>query len=118
MPHFTENEAVRWPFGKAKEIVIAVFAATMTQAIADRMTVLSLPQLTSSATLNVTPGAEQLVGDLLMVKVPALTNGFNLTLGTGIDAPVITGVAGKTQQQLFMFTGLAFTAVGASVQID
>lgn len=118
MPHFTESEAVRWPFGKAKETAITPFAATMTASVPDRLTVLTLPTLTADATLDVTIGSEQLVGDLLLLKVPAQTDGFDLTLGAGIDGPAIVGVTGKTKQQLFMFTGAAFTAVGASVQIN
>ena len=118
MSHWTQDEAVRWPFGKAKEITIATFAASMTQAIADRLTVLTLPALTADATLNITPSAEQLIGDFIVVKVPASADGNDLTLGSGIDGPNIVGVNGKTKQQLFMFTGISFTAIGAAVQID
>ena len=48
-----------------------------------------------------------------------LTTGTEiLTFGTGITAPTITGVAGKTHTQHFIFDGSAFLPVGTDVQID
>jgi hypothetical protein len=40
------------------------------------------------------------------------------TFGTGIDAPTVTGVAGKTWCQSFWFDGTVFLPSGAKIQID
>lgn len=111
------NEAIQWPFGAAKEVTVATFAATMAAEIYDRLTILKLPTLTGNATLDITPGPEVRVGDSIILQVKA-TATETLTLGSNIEGPTIVGVAGKTKQQRFTWTGAAYTADGAVVQID
>lgn len=112
-----QNEAVRWPFGNAKIVAIATFAAAMSATIADRKTFVNLPQLTGNATLDVVPSPEQLLGDEVIVKWSTAAT-QTLTFNNMIDGPVVTGVAGKTFQQKFEYDGSVFNAVAPAVQLN
>lgn len=118
MAYNFDNENIRWPFGEAKKTVVATFVATMNVSVNDRLNLVTLPSLTANATLNITPDANQLVGDLLVLSVPASADGNNLTLGNMIDGPAIVGVASKTKNQTFVYDGSNFVATGAAVQIN
>jgi hypothetical protein len=73
--------------------------------------------LGEAATLNVDV-SKSTVGDELIVKVSSDGTGRNLTFGTGITGPVLTGAANKTKVQAFVFDGEGFVASAAPVQID
>jgi hypothetical protein len=109
---------VRFPFAAAK---VEALSATGAQAIAvvDTLTIIDgvSVEATGNRTINLTIDSEVIVGALLLVK--SKTNGTETTIfGTGITAPTITGVAGKTKDQLFIYDGSAFVAAGAEIQID
>lgn len=104
----------RYPFGKADHVTPA-YAAAITVAIANSKTIIEPAILTGALTLNITPDAEQLEGDEIIVKIKA-TGTEVTTFGTGIDGIAITGVAGKTKTKTFVFDGTNFIA--QNEQID
>ena len=109
---------IKWPFGEgdSKELT-----ATGAQAIAidDNFTIIdgATVEATGNRTLDLTIDSEVKSGAKLFLK--SKTNGTETTIfGTGITAPTITGVAGKTKTQGFTYDGTVFLPDGASVQID
>lgn len=108
---------MNWPVGEA-DVQNLAFAATQTPTISNMFTILVFAILTGDTTLNLTLDSQLRKGALLLLKVPATNNADDLTLGTGIDAPAIVGVATKTKTQLFVFDGTLFVPAGAVVQID
>ncbi len=117
MGYDIENEAVSWPFGKA-DVQTKAYAATIAVTVKNRFTIVVFDTLTGDATLNVTAHAQCEEGHILVLQVPAQTDGFDLTLGTGIDAPAIVGVTGKTKTQAFVYNGSIFIPMGGVVQIN
>jgi hypothetical protein len=98
-----------------------LLTATGTQAltIANSFTIIDgkTTQRTGNLTLDLTLDAELRAGARILLKIKsAATETF--TFGTGIDAPVITGVAGKTITQLFIYDGTIFYPAGTAVQVD
>ena len=111
--------SVRNPFGTADTsnamtaTGVQAFTITNSLTIIDGVTV----EATGNRTLNLTLSSELRAGDMLLVRNQ--TNGTEtLTFGTGITAPVQTGVAGTIHNQLFMYNGTGFEATGADQQIN
>ena len=111
-----EIEKINWPQGEADKQELA-FSATQAVTVKNMMTILNFAILTGACTLNLTIDSQVRKGALLKVIVPATATEV-LTLGTGIDGPVIQGVAGKTKTQGFFYDGTSFKPDGTSVQID
>lgn len=108
---------IQYPWGPA-DLVTVPYAATQNLAIENSLTILNFATLTGATTLNISSVEEGIqIGARLIVKVPA-TATETLTFGTGITAPALVGVAGKTKTQSFYFDGSAFIAESAFVQID
>lgn len=108
---------VNSPFGSAGTITIAA-TGTTAATISNQVTyVSSLPTLTGNATLDLTISSELKAGAMLHLKVKT-TATETFTFGTSIDAPTVTGVAGKTWTQSFWFDGTNFLPCGAKIQID
>lgn len=107
---------VNYPFGAADHLQ-PPFAATLNVEVRNAKTILEPAILTGAMTLNITPSAELPKGAELICKIKA-TATETVTFGTGIDAPALVGVAGKTKVQAFVFDGTNFIAIGAFVQID
>jgi ribosomal protein L18 len=114
--------ALRYPFGDA---VVFSGSATGAQAVTPQsgLTVIDLAttEATGNRTINLTLPAsgEQalIVGSLIYLK--SKTNGTETTIfGTGMTAVTVTGTAGKTKVQQFIYDGSTFKPTGASVQID
>ncbi|MFD0997690.1 hypothetical protein ACFQ21_00160 [Ohtaekwangia kribbensis] len=114
---FSAIEKINWPQGEADAQTLA-YAATQAVTITNMMTILTFAILTGDTTLNLTIDSQVRKGAKLVLKVPATNNADDLTLGTGIDAPVIVGVATKTKTQSFTYDGTLFIPDGAAVQID
>lgn len=112
-----EVEKINWPQGEADKQDLA-YLATQEVTIRNMMTILNFAILTGDTTLNLTIDSQVRKGARLLLKVPATASADDLTLGTGIDAPVIVGVAGKTKTQEFVYDGTRFVPAGAVVQID
>jgi len=110
-------EKINWPHGEADSQTLA-YAAIQAVTITNMFTVLIFTILTGDTTLNLTIDSQVRKGAKLLLKVPATNNADDLTLGTGIDAPVIVGVATKTKTQEFTYDGTLFVPSGAVVQID
>ena len=105
------------PFGAAGILTIAA-TGTTAETISNAVTyVETLPTLTGNATLDLTLSSELKAGAMLHLKVKT-TATETFTFGTGIDGPVVTGVAGKTWCQSFWFDGTIFLPCGAKIQID
>ena len=109
---------IKHPFGAA-----TTFTATATgaQAVSAVNSKIVFDGVTTSATgnrtINVTADTELEIGSEMIVQVK--TDGTETTtFGTGITAPVITGVAGKTFSQNFTYNGTVYTPDGEADQID
>ena len=109
--------ALRYPTQDLQSIALT---ATGAQAITvDKDAVIDgvTTQATGNRTLDLTFSDNLPAGTRLLVK--SKTSGTQETIfGTGITASTITGVAGKTFTQEFVFDGVGFVPAGASVQID
>jgi hypothetical protein len=109
---------VKFPFGAA--VAAQELSATGAQAltISEQLTFIDgvTVQASGNRTLNLTiDGA--VAGAILHVSSKSAGT-ETLIFGTGIDAPTITGVAGKTFCQAFVYDGTVFLPLGLSVQID
>lgn len=108
---------ISYPFGPADTLVIAA-TGTTTKTVSNQETyVESLTTLTGNGTLDLTLSEDLVAGAKLHIKVKT-TATETFTFGTGIDAPVVTGVAGKTWCQSFWYDGTIFLPCGAKIQID
>lgn len=110
---------VLWPLGPGNKS--AALSATGTQAVTvnDNFFVIDgvTTQATGNRTINLTIDGKVKAGAILVVRTK--TNGTETTaFGTGFSAPTVTGVAGKTFSQVFVFTGTVFTQAGTAVQVD
>lgn len=105
------------PFGAAGTLTIAATGTTAATITNAETVVTSLTTLTGNATLDLTLSSELKVGSILHLKVKT-TATETFTFGTGIDAPTVTGVAGKTWTQSFWYDGTIFLPSGAKIQID
>ncbi len=105
------------PFGSADTLTIAA-TGTTAATISNAVTYVStLPTLTGNATLDLTLSSQLKAGAMLHIKVKT-TGSETFTFGTGIDAPTVTGSAGKTWTQSFWYDGTIFLPAGAKIQID
>lgn len=110
------DKEISFPFGNANVQSLA-YAAVQNVTIKNHMTILDFASLTGASTLNLTIQAGMRDGARLLLKVPA-GGLFDLTLGAGIDGPVIVGVNTKTKTQAFTLRNGVFYPDGAAVQID
>lgn len=108
---------VNAPFGAEGTITIAATGTTAATINNQITSTESLTTLTGNATLDLTLSSELNAGAVLNLKVKT-TATETFTFGTGIDAPVVTGVAGKTWCQSFWYDGTIFLPCGAKIQID
>lgn len=108
---------IKAPFGAGTDLPITA-TGTTAATITDQITsVGAITTLTGNATLDLTLDTQLKAGAMLFLKVKT-TGTETFTFGTGIDAPVVTGVAGKTWTQGFWYDGAAFLPMGAKIQID
>jgi hypothetical protein len=105
------------PFGAAATLTIAATGTTAATISNNETVVSSLTTLTGNGTLDLTISSELKAGAQLHIKVKT-TATETFTFGTGIDAPTVTGVAGKTWCQSFWYDGTVFLPSGAKIQID
>lgn len=107
-----------FPFGAVDAQTIAADASDDAKTISNQVTFISTAAaLTGNATLDLTISSEVKAGAVIFLKIT--TNATEtFTMGSGIDGPVVTGVAGKTWTQGFMYNGTAFYPMGAKIQID
>jgi hypothetical protein len=109
---------ILWPWGAADTQALT---ATGAQAITvtDMCTVLDgvTTQATGNRTFNLTIGSGVRIGALLFLK--SKTNGTETNVfGTGFSATTVTGEAGKTYCQGFMYDGTTYKPLGGASKID
>jgi hypothetical protein len=109
--------AINYPFGSADVLTIAATGTTAFTVTKQETYASTLPTLTGNVTLDLTLSSELKAGAKLHLKVKT-TATETFTFGTGIDAPVVTGAAGKTWCQSFWYDGTIFLPCGAKIQID
>ena len=105
------------PYGAIGTITIAATGTSAVTITNYETTVDALTTLTGNATLDITVDSQVKAGAKLYLKVKT-TATETFTFGTGIDAPTVTGVAGKTWCQGFWYDGTTFLPMGAKIQID
>lgn len=108
---------VNAPFAAEQALVIAATGTTAATISAQVTSTEALTTLTGNATLDLTIDSQLKAGAVLNLKVKT-TATETFTFGTGIDGPVVTGVAGKTWCQSFWYDGTIFLPQGAKIQID
>jgi len=111
------SQYLKQPFGAIATASISADASDDAITINSNATIITTASLTSNATLDLTIASNVEAGAVLYIK--AKTNGTEtFTFGTGIDAPTVTGSAGKTWCQGFFYNGTTFLPMGAKIQID
>ena len=105
------------PYGAAEIITIVAAGTGGTATINNQITIINTETLTSNAAIALTKGAELKAGAI--IHLVAKTNGTEtITFSVDIVAPVITGSAGKTVSQSFIYNGTKFYPAGAKIQVD
>lgn len=108
---------LNYPFAAIATASISANASDDAITISAQETYITTATLTSNATLDLTIGAQVTAGAKIHIK--CTTNATEtFTFGTGIDGPTVTGVAGKTWCQSFVYNGTTFYPMGAKIQID
>lgn len=108
---------IKSPFGASQDITIAATGATAVTITNQGSGNQSIPTLTGNATLTVTADDELVAGAILSLVIKT-TATETFTFAGDIIAPVVTGVAGKTWAQSFVYNGTAFYPAGAKIQVD
>lgn len=107
---------LKYPFGTASTCILDTNSTTVN--IVNNVTYVStVTNLAANATLNITVSSKITAGAILHLRVKTAAS-QTVTFGTGIDAPVVTGSAGKTWCQSFWYDGTTFYPCGAKIQID
>lgn len=107
---------IKAPFGDVQDVTIAVTGATAVTIDKDAVNTVT-PTLTGNATMTVTANADLENGTTLSISVKT-TATETFTFAGDIVAPVVTGVAGKTWSQSFVYDGTKFYPAGAKIQVD
>lgn len=114
---FTNQINPQWPNGVSTPVTVAV-TGTTALTITNKMNhVASIPTLTANATISVTAGTGLKAGSILMLAIKT-TSTETTTFAGSIVAPVVTGSAGKTWAQSFVYNGTNFYPCGAKIQVD
>lgn len=114
-----EPIGAKFPWGPADEFALAATGAQSFE-ISNSLTFIDgvTAEATGNRTINLTaihPSVTK--GAKIIVKLKTAAT-QTTTFGTGFTAPVITGVAGKTIVQEFIYDGTQFIPSGAELQID
>lgn len=114
-----EAQSVKWPFGSATDMTsLTAAGGTVVVNITNQFTYMAtVPTLTANATLSLTASSSVKPGAILLINVK--TNGTETTALTGLlAAPTVTGSAGKTWSQGFIYNGTKFYPMGTKIQVD
>jgi len=112
----SDTKYIKFPFGDA-DVQALDDGATLALEVNNTKTIATV-SLSQAATLNVTPNAELPAGSELHLKVTSDGTGRDVTLGTNITGPTLSGTASKTKVATFVYDGSAFLQSGAVVQLD
>lgn len=117
---FTVNaqSKINYPFGAAQGFTVATTSTLAAVTASNQVTYMSaVPTLTANVTLSVTASSSLKAGAMLLVTVKTTSTEVT-TLGGSIIAPAVTGVAGKTWSQAYLYNGTNFYPCGAKIQVD
>lgn len=112
-----EAQTYKFPQGNSTAISIAVSGTTAVTLINNMSHVASIPTLTGNINFSVTASSQLKAGSALLITVKT-TSTETTTFSGDIVAPVVTGVAGKTWSQGFIYNGTKFYPLGAKIQVD
>jgi hypothetical protein len=105
------NKVIEVTFPTAKNLAVTP-AASVELEIENQATLAAFAELDANVTLDAVMAAHVQVGSVLRVKAPCGATPYNITFGTGFaNAPVLVGVASRTQIATFLFNGTAFEPV-------
>ena len=107
----------KYPFGPATVETIGTHAATRTVTVFNQKHFLNLGTMTSDVALTVATDGELEAGAELVVIAKSDASARNVNL-TGALPAQMPGTISKTKVQTFVYTGSAWIAKGAIVQID
>lgn len=107
----------KWPFGAASDVTLGA-GATNNVTLANGLNYVgTIPTLTANTTVSVSVASNVKAGSIFILTVK--TNSTETTTFTGaIVAPVVTGSAGKTWSQAFIYNGTKYYPCGAKIQVD
>jgi hypothetical protein len=106
----TDNQFVKFPFGKA-DLIAPAAAAAISVKIKNTKTIVKLTGLTEATTLNIAADSILEVGAELHVDVVQGATGRNVTFGTRLLATTLTGVNNNRDVVSFVYDGTTFIGV-------
>lgn len=114
-----QNPIVKWPFGAAMIILLAVAAGAQDIEIINNLTIVDGEGVVSTGdrTLNLSIASDVEPGARLIVKNKT-TGTESLIPGEGMRGTTVSGVAGKTKVVEYVYDGKKFIQTAAAVQID
>lgn len=110
------DQIISYPFGAA-DLQQPAYAATLAVTITNQFTILDPAILTGNMTINLTLDQGVRRGAQLFCEITAIGTEVT-TFGTGMTAPTVTGVAGKTKCVMFVYDGTTFKPTAVAFQID
>lgn len=112
------QKVISYPFGAAQSFTAAASGGILAVTLSNQLAYMSaVPTLTANATFSLTASSSLKAG--AMVSVVVKTNGSEtVTFAGSVIAPVVTGSAGKTWAQAFLYNGSNFYPCGAKIQVD
>jgi hypothetical protein len=112
------TKVINYPFGAAQSFTCAASGGILAVTLSNQLVYMSaIPTLTANANFSLTAASSLKAGALVSVVVK--TNGSEtVTFSGSVIAPVVTGSAGKTWSQSFMYNGTTFYPCGAKIQVD
>ena len=111
------QRTIQYPFGAAQSFTAAT-SGTVSVTISNQMSYMSaVPTLTAATTLSLTASSSLKAGALCLVTIKTTATEVT-TLAGSVIAPAVTGVAGKTWTQAYLYNGTNFYPCGAKIQVD
>jgi hypothetical protein len=110
------QKVISYPFGAAQSFTAAT-SGTVAVTVNNQMAIMSAPTLTAAATLSITASSSLKAGAILLVAVKTTSTEVTTFAGS-VVAPTVTGAAGKTWTQGFIYNGSVFYPVGTKQQVD
>ena len=111
------QSVINYPFGAAQDFSVAVSGTTTVNVLNQMAYVSSVPTLTAAATISLTASSSLKAGAMLLVTVKTTSTEVTTFAGS-ILAPSVTGAAGKTWSQAYLYNGTNFYPCGAKIQVD
>jgi hypothetical protein len=112
-----DAQTYKWPAANSTAIVLANNGVTTFTAINNCSHVAAITTLTANATFSVVASSQLKAGAKIVLAIKT-TSTETTTFAGAIVAPVVTGVAGKTWAQTFIYNGTNFYPCGAKIQVD